>query len=579
MKRLTIILLAIYVVFSFSAVKAESDIEIYDEYAVFNEEKVAFTSKPFVYSSDREYIYLPIEDIMPVLGGNLGWDNERNAEICIYKGNTFYIYSEKNEIEYNGEMLWSDGPSIIRDGRFYICDDAVKLITGMDLSAMDNLEEYGILGVIPESTTAFLNGKKVILDGIAYSYLSKTHIPLDSSLKSCGYSLGWDNDKNAVICYKDGIYSYIYMNEDKLVANNKEYIFDYTPIYIKKTAYISDEIFRCITGYDTVSYGNLRNYKARDTMDNSVRTDAYRLAGNSVYIGGGVTVVDGFGMELVSASLADAQKYAGVVNAVADSIPDVNVYNILVPTSAEFYAPLGMYPNQITPIREVYRNLSDRVTPVNVYDALREHCGEKIYFFTDHHWTQRGAYYAYKEFIEHKGGTIDGLDTFKNVPSYNFVGSFASFAKGTTAGNIMKGSPELLERFIPKYATVGTVFSDCAVSRPQYTVQAVNTSTNSYSCFIGGDAPVTVFYTDAPSDESIVIIKESFGNAFATWAMNNYKKVCIVDPRKFNGFGGNYNSFNLKSFCDKMEINDVVFINYPVVIASSGIRSAILAMK
>ena len=88
-----------------------------------------------------------------------------------------------------------------------------------------------------------------------------------------------------------------------------------------------------------------------------------------------------------------------IVKAVADSIPDVNVYNMLVPTSAEFYAPLGMYPNQITPIREVYRNLSDRVTPVNVYDALREHCGEKIYFFTDHHWTQRGAYYAYKEFI------------------------------------------------------------------------------------------------------------------------------------------------------------------------------------
>ena len=143
----------------------------------------------------------------------------------------------------------------------------------------------------------------------------------------------------------------------------------------------------------------------------------------------------------------------------------------------------------------------------------------------------------------------------------------------------MKSSPELLERFMPKYATVGTVFSDCAVTRPQYTVKAVNTSNNAYSCFIGGDAPVTVFYTDAPSDESIVIIKESFGNAFATWALHNYKKVCIVDPRKFNGFGGNYAYFNLKSFCDKMQIDDVVFINYPVVVASSGIRGAILSMK
>ena len=61
--------------------------------------------------------------------------------------------------------------------------------------------------------------------------------------------------------------------------------------------------------------------------------------------------------------------------------------------------------------------------------------------------------------------------------------------------------------------------------------------------------------------------------------MNNYKKVCIVDPRKFNGFGGNNNYFNLDSFCKRMDIDDVVFINYPVVIASSGIRSAILSMR
>ena len=575
------ILLPLVLIFCFPCLaNAQKSIEIYENKAVTEKGEVSFKSLPFLYTTDKEYLYIPIEDVLPAMGANLGWDSQRNAEICIYNGKTYYLYSNRNEVEYNGEFLWFDAPSLIKDNRFYINDEVFKYITGDVLTSEAEIQEYGVLTVVANDRKAFLNGKETKLETTPYTYLSKTHIPLDSAFGACGYSLGWDAETNAVICYKDGIYSYVYTTEGKIIADGKEYSFDYTPVYISNVMYISDEMFRTVTGFDVVPYGTLKSYKGRDTLRDTTRTDAYRLSGSSVVRGGGVTVVNGFGMELVSFSDSDAVKYAGVISAVAETLSDdIDVYNILVPTSAEFYAPLSMYPNQLHGIRTVYENLSDRVIPVNVYDTLKNHANEKIYFGTDHHWTQRGAYYAYKEFIEHKGGTIDDLSTFNNVPSYNHVGSFAGFARGTAAGNIMKSSPELLERFMPKYATVGTVFSDCAVTRPQYTVKAVNTSNNAYSCFVGGDAPVTVFYTDAPSDESVVIIKESFGNAFATWALHNYKKVCIVDPRKFNGFGGNYANFNLKSFCEKMEIDDVVFINYPVVVASSGIRGAILSMK
>lgn len=580
MKKIFSLLLPLVLILLFPCfTNAETTIEIYENKAVTERGEMPLKSLPFLYKTDKEYVYVPIEDVMPALGGNLGWDIERNAEICIYNDKTYYLYADRNEVECNGEFLWLDAPSIIKDNRFYINEEAIEMITGLTLNKKADLKEYGVITVIPESKKAFINGEETEFEAKPYSYLSKTHIPLDSAFIACGYSLGWDSEKNAVICYKDGVYSYVYTTEGKVVAG-KEYTFEYTPVYISNIMYISNEMFRTVTGFDVVAYGSLREYKGRDTLQNTTRTDAYRLGGRSVVRGGGVTVVDGFGMELVSFSDAEAMKYAGVISAVAETLDsDIDVYNILVPTSAEFYAPLSMYPNQLKGIRTVYENLSDRVIPVNVYDTLKEHANEKIYFGTDHHWTQRGAYYAYKEFIELKGGSVDELSTFTNIPSYNHVGSFASFARGTTAGNIMKGSPELLERFMPKFATVGTVFADCAVSRPQYTVKAVNSANNAYSCFIGGDAPVTVFYTDAPSDESVVIIKESFGNAFATWALHNYKKVCIVDPRRFNGFGGNYASFNLKSFCDRMEIDDVVFINYPVVVASSGIRGAILSMK
>ena len=578
-KQILIIMSLIILMLSVSVFAQSSKVEIYKDKAVFSEggEK-NLSSPPFMYKTDKEYLYVPIEDIMPSLGANLGWDSARNAEICIIDGKTFYIYPDKNEIELDGQMLWCDAPSIVKNNVFYISSEHIKMITDVVVEPKSDIDRYGIFTVIAKQDKAYVNGMECKIEAQPYIYESIPFIPLDSAFLALGYSLGYDSEQQAVICYKDGVYSYIYTQEGKVIADGAECRYDYTPVYIKNIMYISADIFKTITGFEVKVHGIPRGYKMRDTLSQTARTDAYRLSGG-VTRGGGVTVVGNFGMELVSMSQQNALNYAGVLNAVADTLGDVNVYNILVPTAAEFYAPLSMYPDQLTGIKTVYENLSDKVTPINVYDTLKEHADEKIYFKTDHHWTQRGAYYAYKEFIEQKGGVIDDLSSFTNVPSYNFVGSFAGFAKGTAAGNIMRANPELLERFMPKFATVGTVFSDGLAVRAQYTVKAVNTANNSYSCFIGGDAPVTVFYTDAPSDESIVIIKESFGNAFATWAMHNYKKVCIVDPRRFNGFGGNYTPFNLKTFCDRMDIDDVVFINYPVVVSSSGIRQAILNMK
>ena len=110
-------------------------------------------------------------------------------------------------------------------------------------------------------------------------------------------------------------------------------------------------------------------------------------------------------------------------------------------------------------------------------------------------------------------------------------------------------------------------------------VNAVNKNSASYMAFIGGDGPVTAFFTDAPSEEVAVIIKESYGNAFATWTLNNYKKVYVIDPRKFNGFGNKFfNKFSIKTFCDLVECDDLILINYPGAISSGGIRQAILDM-
>ena len=50
---------------------------------------------------------------------------------------------------------------------------------------------------------------------------------------------------------------------------------------------------------------------------------------------------------------------------------------------------------------------------VKTYDALRAHRDEYIYFNTDHHWTQLGAYYAYVEFCKKKGIEPSDITTWE----------------------------------------------------------------------------------------------------------------------------------------------------------------------
>ena len=285
-------------------------------------------------------------------------------------------------------------------------------------------------------------------------------------------------------------------------------------------------------------------------------------------------------MELPRISESGAKTYAQTLNDVAASLDEnINVYNIVVPTAAEFYAPFSYYPNQLFGIQKVYENLSERVIPINIYDTLGEHASEHIYFKTDHHWTQRGAYYAYKEFMSYSNVAVPELDTFENVPSTTFVGSFATFARGTAAGNVMRSSPELLERFVPKYVDTGKVYASPSLEYWGTSYKAVNTNSNSYSSFIGGDNPIIIFDTTAESDRTLVIIKESYGNAFASWAVNDFKRVCVIDPRRFNGFAGNNTTLNLNSFCQTVGATDVMFINYPIAVMSPPIRNSIAMMK
>jgi hypothetical protein len=76
---------------------------------------------------------------------------------------------------------------------------------------------------------------------------------------------------------------------------------------------------------------------------------------------------------------------------------------------------------------------------------------------------------------------------------------------------------------------------------------------NSYSVYLHGDWPLVRVDTEHRNGRKIMVVKESFGNAFAPYLIPHYEQVFIVDARYFQ--------INGEKFIKDNGINEILFIN------------------
>ena len=450
---------------------------------------------------------------------------------------------------------------------------------------------FSVSAVQAQKLTLFADEPKFNIDGQEYIlpenillYYSNIYMPIDNILKASGFDLGWNGELRAVEAIKDGITSYILMDSNVMWVGEERCEFELPTLIYHGVAYMSQAMYQRLTGFEVELGGVLAETKfnRRDTLLTTYPGDLYRYENWGISSYGGFAFINNkHAMELLSIPEEQGRIYANLVNMVTNSLPDVQVYAIMVPNYAEFYAPKEMAMNQTAGIRTAYGAMQDNVMPINTVAALYAHGNEKLYFDTDHHWTQRGAYYAYQAFAENKGWDMPALDTYECFTNTGFVGSVAGFARGTRGEALARQNGDLMEKFMPKsrnYAAAS--YADQNMCIYEGPVQVVNPKSTGYSsAFLGGDCPLTVIVNpDARTNRKLVILKESFGNAFTTWAVDDYAEIYAVDPRKFNGFGGNGRNFDLKAFYEWIRFDDLIMINYPGGVTSVGYRQSVADM-
>lgn len=290
----------------------------------------------------------------------------------------------------------------------------------------------------------------------------------------------------------------------------------------------------------------------------------------------GIIIAGGRAMEIYSNTPSVTEKYAAAVNLYADTFTNSRVINIVVPNAGGFYAPeeyrTGNLDQQAA-IADMQEHLNENVVAVNGYDALRPHTDEYIYFRSDHHWTQLGAYYAYRAVMDAIGETPYELDEFEQGEvNGDFLGTLYNWSASYPQSSVIKQNPDKVEFWRPIRDFTTRVYTDLKMNESTAWNGYVISSTvqgiaNKYMAFMSGDQPLIKVSTDVGNGKSVLVLKESYGNAFVPYLINHYENVYVVDPRKFNG--SDTPSGDLVSFIEANPIDDIIIIDNPFPMANT----------
>ena len=214
---------------------------------------------------------------------------------------------------------------------------------------------------------------------------------------------------------------------------------------------------------------------------------------------------------------------------------------LLAPTADNGYSEKLPAYAEVFPEEALWRQFRDAcgkntVFP-DVFSPLRSHAEEYIYYGTDHHWTTRGAYYAYQTWAaENKVTTV----------SYNADKVSESFHGTLHSKTNLPGLPF---DTIEAYAYRGTreVYYDLSET-PEYSLYAEKylSGKNQYGYFLDDNHMLieirkTSYEEESPDNErknkgtSLFIIKDSFANCMVPYLSEHYETIYILDLRYYKG--------------------------------------------
>ena len=151
---------------------------------------------------------------------------------------------------------------------------------------------------------------------------------------------------------------------------------------------------------------------------------------------GGLLIVEDTAYEYYNFVTDLANDYiTAVANAGEKLSGKATVYDMVIPTSIDIMLPESYIEKNSLNTSDQKKAIDEYILPsiaaqnpevktISIFDTLKAHANEYLYFRTDHHWTQLGAYYGYEEFCKAKGFDPVPLSDFDRADYTGYLGSF-----------------------------------------------------------------------------------------------------------------------------------------------------------
>lgn len=261
---------------------------------------------------------------------------------------------------------------------------------------------------------------------------------------------------------------------------------------------------------------------------------------NDVFYGGGGTLY----AKVPAPEEGEVDKRVGYVDKLAENLAPagVPVYFSLVPNKLNTIGAAGNLKDPLA-LRPFYqgeplalsvnylgedlwqRAAQTKAHWVDLMPAFETHMREGLFYRTDHHWTSRGAYYAYAELMAAMGQAPVPLDSLtRTTVSEDF--------RGTTWSSVGAGwiKPDCIDTYVPDEGVTVTVEKGYGPEPASLYNPEKLEAKDKYAYFMGGNQPLYVIQKDNGGPR-VLVIRDSYSDSLAPFLTLNCSEVHLFDPR------------------------------------------------
>ena len=264
-----------------------------------------------------------------------------------------------------------------------------------------------------------------------------------------------------------------------------------------------------------------------------------------------ILIVNKRGITLYGGAWGTEQEYASYINAYKEALGNVNVYSMVLPTSSSFYLPEN-YQNLAQSEKADFDKIDaalSNVLSVDAYSSLLYHKDEPIYSRTDHHWQPLGAYYAAEKFALTAGGPFADLSHYETITLPGYMGTLYMYTQSATLLN----NPEDFVYYKPKTNVTVTQY-DTHFQNPvaaNLLLDPAPMPNSGYYMVFGSDERIVHVNTECKNGRTLVIFKDSYGNALLPMLTSSFENIYLCDIRYFE--------LNAVDFIKEVGATDLLF--------------------